>query len=268
MTRPYKLFGGHERAAVSAAVEDRVNAWAAVWLPQNVRLRVESAPAVEQKARFDDADASRWTRVAARAGEWLAMIASENALQEVGTAVCGDTDARTKPYYSGYSQLAAEIADTALRHLAAALLGAPSAGSSAFRLGEAAAPGADVWAAGSGALALRFGLGGAVVDFVSSPEWTLRLLAQSLARPLPATLSERRKGIAERRVELRAVAGWVDLDVRALQNLEVGNVIATDTRIDQAMTLVVASASLPAVCSGRLGSSDGGRAVVLSALRP
>jgi len=266
-TRPYKLFGEHERTSASAAVEERARAWAAAWLPQESRLRIECAPAREQKERFDRVDVSHWTRTTAGAGQWLAMRASEKAIHDIATAICGNTDASTAPFYTGYAQLAVEVARTALRQLAAALLGTPSAGSSGLQVGEAAVPGAAVWAAGSAALALRLELGEAVIDFVSSPEWTLRLLTHALPRSSPAILSERRNGIAGQRVELRVVAGWVDLDLRTLQSLEVGNVIALDTRIDQAMTVVIASDGHPAVCGGRLGNADGGKAVVLSALR-
>ena len=265
-TRPYKLFGEHERTSACAAVEERARAWAAAWLPQESRFRIECAPAREQKERFHGVNVSHWTRTTAAAGQWLAMRASEKTIHDIATAICGNTDASTAASYTGYAPLAVEVARTALRQLAAALLGTPSTGSSGLQVGEAAVP-AAVWAAGSAALALRLGLGQAVIDFVSSPEWTLRLLTYALPRSSPAILCERRKGIAGQRVELRVVAGWVDLDLRTLQSLEVGNVIALDTRIDQAMTVVIASDGQPAVCGGRLGNADGGKAVVLSALR-
>jgi len=70
-----------------------------------------------------------------------------------------------------------------------------------------------------------------------------------------ARLAERRQGIASRRVQLRVLAGAVELDLRAFKALEVGNVIALDTHIEQPMTVVVASGSQPAVCAARLAAS-------------
>jgi hypothetical protein len=249
--RPYKVFGAHERAAVAAAIEARVAAWAAAWLPEAAAPRVESAPASELEPRL--AAAAGWTRHAAQNGESVALLVPEKDLQELAAILCGCTDARARAG-DGVSEIAGELAQTALRELALSLLDAR-----AVSVSQAGPD--DAWVPHCAAYAAEIMLGAACVGVVSSAAWTLRLLKEKLPRPQPARLSDRRSAVAAQTVRLQAVAGWAELDCGVVQALAVGNVIALETRIDRPMTLATMSGT--ALCGARLGSLEGRRAVSL-----
>jgi hypothetical protein len=250
--RPYKVFGAHERAAVAAAIEARVAAWAAAWLPEAAAPRVESAPASELEPRL--AAAAGWTRHAAPNGESVALLVVEKDLHELAAILCGCTEARRSRAAEGVSEIAGELAQAALRELASGLLDART-----VSLSQAGPD--DAWVPHCAAYAAEITLGAARVGVVSSAAWTLRLLKEKLPRPQPARLSDRRSAVAAQTVRLQAVAGWAELDCGVVQALAVGNVIALETRIDRPMTLATMSGT--ALCGARLGSLEGRRAVSL-----
>jgi hypothetical protein len=282
--RPYKLFGDAERAAALAAAEERIRGWERAWLPADAGLKLDCAPARELRQRFAAFEPARWARVSAAEAQWLAAHAAEADLRELALALCGCLDASARSAYSGSSELAAEAALAAWHELSTALLGVsgridpridPGIDPTSPRRGAPAAPDEECWAAGSASLAIRASIGEARLDFVSSAAWTLRLLAGRMPRRAAvgnaggnsARLEERRQGIASQRVEVRVLAGAVELDVRAFKALQVGNVIALDARIDQPMTVVVAAGAHPTFCAAQLGTSDGRKAIALASPR-
>lgn len=256
--RPFRLFGRRERAALAAAAEERVRAWAAQWLPRGAAPRAQCVPAPERASRL--VGFTGWGRLEASQGAWLALPGLEPAREGLALAICGapDDDAR--------SALALEAAGQALQALAAAILGAPAALDA--RRGREAEPDPDAWSLGSPAMALRLELGAAesftTIEAVTHPGWALRVLEQA-PRPAPARLAERRQALGGQRIELRVLAGSVELDVRSLRELAVGNVIALDTRIDEPMAVVVAGGAQRAACVARLGSLEGRKAVAVGA---
>ena len=251
--RPYKVFGAHERAAVAAAIEARVAAWAAAWLPEAAAPRVESAPASELEPRL--AAAAGWWRYAGQNAESITLLAPEKELQQLAAILCGCTDARWRAL-AGVSPMAEHLAQAALRELASILLDARTVSVSQAGPEDASAPRCAAYAA-------EIALGAARIGFVSSAAWTLRLLKEKLPRPQPARLSDRRSAVAAQTVRLQAVAGWAELDCGVVQALAVGNVIALETRIDRPMTLATMSGTV--LCGARLGSLEGRRALTVGA---
>jgi len=244
-TRPYKLFGAHERALLTELVEQAVRHWAGDWFPARPALRLESFPADLQKRE--------WLGFGNPAGEWWALAATDAELDALAAALCGTGEVRTSR-----SSLAVAVARSALQDLAAALLGGSAAPL------ERAAP--DFSASGSAAFAARVTLGEATLRLVSSPEWTLRALRERLPAPAPAQLTGRRLALGSRAVELRVVAGWAELALGELRGLQTGDVIALDTRIDRPMSLVLDGRDAP-LCGARVGVKDGYRAALLSVAR-
>jgi len=261
--RPYKLFGARERSLVAAALEESLAAWSAAWLPAPAAARIDCAPACEAPARRAGRGAASWSLLSAAHADWIAAAAGEDDLCALAQALCGGADPRLRAPLTAASEIAAEAAARALGELCATLLSSPGGKSTR---GEAAAPPADAWSAGSACYSAEVAIGAGRVTLVTSAEWTLRLLRARLgpaaAAPRPA---ERRAGVAGQRVALQVVAGWVEMDVRALRALAVGDVIALDARIDRPLS--VATGSGMPVCSARLGSLGGRKAVSLSAFR-
>jgi hypothetical protein len=250
--RPYKLFGAHERAAAAAAIEARVAAWAAEWLPEAAAPRVEAAPASELEPRL--AAAEGWSRHAAQNGESVALLVPEKDLQELAALLCGCAEARRSLAGEAASEIVGELAQAALRELASGLLDARAV--SISRAGPD-----DAWLPHCAAYAAEITLGAARVGVVSSAAWTLRLLREKLPRPQPARLTDRRSAVAAQTVRLHAVAGWAELDCGVVQALAVGNVIALEARIDRPMSLATMSGTT--LCGARLGSLEGRRALSL-----
>lgn len=261
---PYKLFGTHERAALAAALEGSLAAWAAAWLPTPGAIRIDCAPACETPARRAGRGPGSWIRLAGtQGGEWIAAAVAPDDLLVLAQALCGGADPRLLTAFAGSSEIAGEAADSALHELCASLLGSPQARSTR---GDEAAPPQSAFTAGSACYGAEITLGAAKMVLVTGAEWTLRLLRGRLGAPGAAPrLAERRSGVAGQCVALQVVAGWAEMDVAALRGLAVGDVIALDARIDR--PLVLAGAAGAPLCHARLGSRGGRRAVALSALR-
>jgi flagellar motor switch/type III secretory pathway protein FliN len=266
--RPYKLFGAAERAHVEEFVGGAVKAWREAWVPAGLRLRTECAPACEFARRFAEGGALEWQAFAAGEARWT-MAAARGAIGGVAAALCGLADGKARPGYSGESELASEAARSALRELAAGLLGAPTA--TVLPQEESAPPPAHTWEKGSASIALVLALGDTTLRFVSSPGWVLRLLRERLSRASPAAapaarLESRRSAVADREVSLQVVAGWVELELGVLRGLTPGNVIALGTRIDTPLSVVGSGRSAP-LFRGRLGAAQGRRAVAVTGAR-
>jgi hypothetical protein len=244
LERPYKLFGAHERAAMEKAVDARVSAWRAAWLAD--AAGIECAPAPELAARLAGC-AGEWRASVLQNGDSIALRSDETRL---AGALCGRADAGDSPY-------ARHVAEEALRELAAALLGSREA-KAAKGLPE------DAWLPGSACYACHIQAGAARIGVVSNAAWTLRLLRALLPRPPGARLVERRAAVADQRLEVRAVAGWADLQLGVLRGLDVGNVIALEARLDRPVNLATPSGAV--LCSARLGQREGHKAVSLAAV--
>jgi Type III flagellar switch regulator (C-ring) FliN C-term len=261
--RPYKVFGAAERAFIEEHVGAAIKTWRAAWLPAGASVRTECAPAGGAARRFPAAQAG-WLTFAAADASW-AMAAERGAIGALAGVLCGVGDGKTRPGYAGDSEIANEAARRALRELAAALLAVPLEAVAAKE--EQSGPDAHAWDKGSPAIALWLTLGDTTLRFVSSPVWALRLLKARLPRPAAALrLENRRNAVAGRKVALEVVAGWVELDLRALRGLSPGNVIALTTRIDTPLNVVAAGRSVP-MFRGRLGTAQGRRAIALVGAR-
>jgi hypothetical protein len=243
LERPYKLFGAHERAALEKTVQTRLAAWGSAWLAE--APAVECAPAPELAARLA-AGGAEWRASVLQNGDSIALRSDDKRL---AAALCGQADA-------GDSCYARHAAEEATRELAWALLGGREA-QAAKGLPE------DAWLPGSACYACEISLGAARIGVVSNAGWTLHLLRSQLPRPPAARLAERRAALAGQRVELRAVAGWAELQLGALRGLDVGNVIALEARIDRPMSLATPSGAV--LCGARLGHREGRKAVSLAA---
>lgn len=250
--RPYKLFGAHERAAMAALIGARVAAWAGAWLPEAAAARVESAPASEVLPRF--AEAEGWTGYATQGGESAALLVPDKDLEALAAILCGATQAPRGRAFAGVSWLSEHLAQAALRELASVLLDARAVSVSQADL-------QDAWLPRSASYAADIAAGGARIGLVANGAWTQRVLKEKLPRPAAARLTDRRSAVAERTLQVRAVAGWAELDLGVVQALAVGNVIALETRIDRPMTLATISGT--ALCGARLGSLEGRKAVSL-----
>jgi hypothetical protein len=258
----YKLFGAHELAAAREGAQDRIAAWSSAWLPAGVTAELECEPASACHQRFKAFDRAQWTRVAARSGEFVAMPSAADGARAFSEVLLGHAEAAFHPQAAG-SELAAAAAGTALRGLLAALLGSQR-DPAGPEYGRGIAPDQAIWNVGSAALAFRLTAGGAHVDFVCGPAWTLSLLAQRLRPAADARLTDRRTAVALQHVQLQVLAGSAEVDLRSLSAIAPGDVISLDGGVDQPMAVVVAAGARPRVCGGRLGSIEGRRSIELT----
>jgi hypothetical protein len=260
--RPYKLFGARERALLKELLEQKLDDWARDWLPTRIAPRLECAPAPELAGRearfFADLKPADWLVFAGAGGEWWAVAAGEGQIEALAATLCGNVDVRTRRWYAGRSGIAVAAAHSALHELAAALIQGDV--SQTTRVVPV------VSYAGSASIAASVALGEAPLRLVSSPQWTLRVLKQSLPAPAPGRFVDRRQAIASRTVELRVVAGWAELDLGELRGLQAGDVIALDAPIERPMSVVVGARAAP-VCGARLGLLEGHKAAALTASR-
>jgi hypothetical protein len=259
--RPYKLFGTRERTVIAAYFAERLRAWASAWLPPEAAVFADCAPAIESDLR-DRASSVSWVRYGGSLDEWIAISLSGASEEVLGAALCGNAESSMKAIYTDVSELIRELAGRAMDELGATLVGEPSK-SLQRQEGELATPEPETWMRGSAALVVKAHLGHALLECVSNPSFTMRMMRSRLPPPRRGQLIERPGCIASRKVGLKVVAGWVQLDVRSLKELAVGNVITLDSRIDEPMSVVVATNREPTVCAARLGMREGRRVVTL-----
>jgi hypothetical protein len=259
---PFKLFGARERSHVLGTLREAVAAWSDSWLPAGIPAPVAGQPAAESKpaTRPDGSDRRLWRVERASGGRWLAVSLEEGECDAFARIVCGAVEEGTE-YFVGGSPLGGRILREAFGELASALFAA--AGSAPESAADEAPDCADCWRSGSAAYAAEIALPGVRLRVLASADWTLELLKRALPAPAAASLWDLRRGIGGTPVELRAIAGWADVELGVMAQLRVGDVIALDTRVDERMTLVT-RAGLP-VCGVQLGRVDARRAVSLAA---
>lgn len=262
--RIYKLYGERETNALNTHFGKKMAMWATVWAPDRTAASVSCTPAAESGLAQQVAG-SAWVRYGIAPDDWMVMRVSRENLRLLPSVLCGDTDLVKGAALSnvGDSALAQEMAADAIDELASALLtGAMKPLQK--RTNDVANPHSDTWTRGSGAIVLNALIGPLKYDFVCSASCARAALPNKVQRGTASTLTERHQSIASRKVALKAVAGWVQLDVRTLSDLAVGNVIKLDTRLDDPMSLVVSVEGEPTVCAARLGARQGSKAIRLS----
>lgn len=259
--RRYKLFGTRERTVVATYFTERVRAWASAWMPPKATVFAECTPAGESD--FRDRVSSEWVRYSrGSVDEWIAISLTDVSEEVLGATLCGNAESSVKANYTGVSELIRELVSKAIDDFGATLAEEPSK-TLQRQDGELARPEPEMWTRGSAGFVVKAHLGYALIECVSSPSLTLRIMRTRLPAPPPGRLIERPSCIASRAVRLKVVAGWVQLDVRSLKDLAVGNVITLDSRIDEPMSVVVATHREPTVCAARLGMREGRRVVTL-----
>ncbi len=231
-SHPYRLIGKRLEQALLSELESFAAVWSEAWLPDGVAAELVSLLPLTDYCQ-QEPDLSANPLVSWVDDNWCGIAPSADMLR-LGFLLTGKEDSEPDPNTSSF--LLMEVARSAMIELAQRMLSGSQTNydSVPFFVTKKVLP-EQVKQHGSGAIAVKVGIGSLSFDIFFSPATVERYLKSveqpdEKQRPVLASFTQ---ALGKQKVRAKVSLGSADLSLKELATIRVGDVVPLDKRCDE-----------------------------------